>query len=244
MDIRFLIGAAALTLAAAWTPVGAQQAENYVFSASWEPAFCDSHASKPECQAETGASFAASNFALHGLWSQAGEYCGVSQADRRLDSRGDWSMLPAVVLGDDLESTLSVEMPGVASDLDRHEWTKHGTCSGLGQQDFFADALGFLGSVNGGNLRSVVASNAGGTVQLGDLVQAATSDYGDMASQAVEFLCDSSTGQQMLAEIRLHLALPTPMPQSLDPSYFVAPTQPASAQQLCGDGPVYIEIVN
>ena len=73
------------------------------------------------------------------------------------------------------------------------------------------------------------------------MVQAATSDYGTMASQAVEFLGDSSTGQQMLTEIRLHLALPTPMPQSLDPSYFVAPTQPASAQQLCSDGPVYIE---
>ena len=222
----------------------AQQAENYVFSISWEPAFCDSHSSKPECQAENSASFAASNFALHGLWAQGGEYCGVSSADRSADSRSQWYRLPPVVLSDDLQSALSVQMPGVASYLDRHEWTKHGTCSGLSQQDFFTDALGFLGDINGANLRSFVAANVGNTVQLSDLTQAVTNDFGAAGSQGVEFLCSSSTGQQMLTEIRLHLALPNPIPQSLDPSYLVTPTQPTSSSQLCSDSGVYIEIAN
>ncbi len=238
--VAALCGAVSIVLVA---PVQAQQAENFVFSISWEPAFCDSHTSKPECQAENSASFAASNFALHGLWSQYGQYCGVSQADRTADSRSQWYKLPQVVLSDDVASALSVQMPGVASYLDRHEWTKHGTCSGLNQQDFFADALAYLGNVNGGNLRSFVAGNVGNTVQLSDLVQAVSNDYGS-GSQGVEFLCDSSTGQQMLTEIRMHLALPNPIPQALDPSYLVYPSQPTSSSQLCSDGSVYIEIAN
>ena len=245
MNFRLIFGAVSLAAAAAtYGPAQAQQGENFVFSISWEPAFCDSHTSKPECQAENSASFAAQNFALHGLWSQSGQYCGVSQADRRNDSRSQWSKLPPVVLSPDLANALAVEMPGVASDLERHEWTKHGTCSGLRQQDFFTDAIGYLNSVNGGSLRAFVSSNVGSTVQLSDLVQATTNDYGPSGSQGVEFLCGSSSGQQMLTEIRLHLALPIPLPQTLDSSYLVAPSQPASAQQLCSDGSVYIEIAN
>lgn len=245
MKIQALFGAISAAVAISFCGgAEAQQAENFVFSISWEPAFCDSHSSKPECQAENSASFAASNFSLHGLWSQGGEYCGVSSADRRADSRSQWYRLPPVVLSSDLQAALSVQMPGVASYLDRHEWTKHGTCSGLGQQAFFTEALGFLGNVNGGNLRSFVAANVGNSVQLGDLAQAVTNDYGAAGSQGVEFLCDSSSGQQMLTEIRLHLALPDPMPQSLDPSYLVAPSQPTSSSQLCSDGGVYIELAN
>lgn len=241
MNLRLLAAASAIAVLVS-TNASAQQSENYVFSVSWEPAFCDSHSSKPECQSENSASFAASNFALHGLWAQSGEYCGVSSTDRHYDSRSQWYKLPEVVLSPDLESALAVQMPGVASDLDRHEWIKHGTCSGLSQQDFFTDALAYLGNVNGGNLRTFVSSNVGSSVQLSDLVQAATNDYGLAGGQGVEFLCDNSTGQQMLTEIRLHLALPSPLPGSLDPSYLVTPSQPASTQ--CVDGAVYVEIAN
>lgn len=125
-------------------------------------------------------------------------------------------LLALVVLSSDLHGTPSLEMPGVASDLDRHEWIKHGTCSGLIQQDFFTDALSFLANVSGENPRSFVAANGGNTVQLGDLVQAVTNDYG---AAGVEFLCDSSSGQQMLTGIRLHWALHGPDPQLLDPAY-------------------------
>ena len=66
-------------------------------------------------------------------------------------------------------------MPGVSAGLERHEWRKHGTCSGLSAEAYFASALdlteraaGALApglraaagrSVNAATLRAEVAKN-------------------------------------------------------------------------------------
>jgi ribonuclease T2 len=208
--------------------------ENYVFSVSWEPAFCETHASKPECQAETSSSFAANNFSLHGLWPQpeSKQYCGVSSTYINDDKNGQWNLLPAVVLNSSTETLLQTDMPGTMSYLERHEWIKHGTCSGYSQQNYFAPALSMLGGVNGGNLAAEVRSDIGYEVPLSYLKSAARQDYGSMADSAIEYLCTSISGYQYLTEIRFHLALPSPLPGSLQPSYLVKPTSASSG--LCG----------
>lgn len=230
---------AALPVLACLAAAGpASAAENYVFSVSWEPAFCETHMSKPECQNETSSDFAASNFSLHGLWPQAVSYCGVSSTDKYNDTSGQWSLLPAVLLDASTRSWLDTDMPGTQSYLERHEWIKHGTCSGESQQSYFSTALSILYGVNNSNLAAEVRSDIGYVVPLSYLKQAARLDYGSAADNDMEYLCTSINGYQYLTEIRFHLALPQPLPGQILPEYLATPSQRASSSQLCGSNVV------
>jgi ribonuclease T2 len=118
--MRFVLAAIALAAALA----GAEAAENfdyYVFTLSWSPGFCDTGgADKQPAECARGAG---AGFVVHGLWpdSAAGpnpEDCGgadVPQAALRLAD-------------------------GVYPDegLARYEYRKHGTCSGLDPEAYFA----------------------------------------------------------------------------------------------------------
>lgn len=87
----------------------------YLMNLSWSPEFCAIHGTSPECVARPG-------FILHGLWAQNNDgsypvFCseepGPARPEQNLDITPDLSLL-------------------------RHEWAKHGTCSGVGPQRFFA----------------------------------------------------------------------------------------------------------
>jgi ribonuclease T2 len=87
----------------------------YLMNLSWSPEFCSIQGTSPECAAHPG-------FILHGLWTQNKDgtypvFCSKEPAPaniaQNLDITPDLSLL-------------------------RHEWAKHGTCSGVGPQRFFA----------------------------------------------------------------------------------------------------------
>ncbi|MFM8445148.1 MAG: hypothetical protein ACKN9W_17645, partial [Methylococcus sp.] len=67
---------------------------------SWQPAFCERQAAKPECRDQTAGRFDADHLSLHGLWPQPQglEDCQVDARNRALDQRGNWMNLPAPVL--------------------------------------------------------------------------------------------------------------------------------------------------
>jgi ribonuclease T2 len=87
----------------------------YLFTLSWSPEYCHAHPDSQECSGHYG-------FIVHGLWPQFlnGRYpeqCSSEPAPRN----------PASVAG---------IMPNAS--LIRHEWTTHGTCSGLSADQYFA----------------------------------------------------------------------------------------------------------
>ncbi|MGA7157949.1 MAG: ribonuclease T [Acidobacteriaceae bacterium] len=93
----------------------AGQFDFYLMNLSWSPEFCSIQGTSPECAAHPG-------FILHGLWTQNDDgsypvFCteqpAPSDLSQNLDITPDLSLL-------------------------RHEWAKHGTCSGVGPQRFFA----------------------------------------------------------------------------------------------------------
>jgi ribonuclease T2 len=222
----------------------ASPVENYALAISWEPAFCLTNPSKPECQSETPSRQDAHYFSLHGLWPQSGSYCGVSAAYKQDDENGDWSALPAVTLSPATEAALEIEEPGTQSDLQRHEWIEHGTCSGLTQQNFFAPTLAMLNGINASNLGSTVSANVGGHVTLAQLQSAAALDYGTYAKTDIEYLCITSSGKSYLEEVRFHMHLPSPLPSTVQSSYMAKPLDPASSSQLCkSSASIYIKAV-
>jgi len=246
--LRPLLAGAVAALSVTLAPAAARAAspvENYALAISWEPAFCLQHSSKPECASETPSRRDAHYFSLHGLWPQSGSYCGVSASQKSADQAGDWGSLPAVVLQPSTESLLQVDEPGTQSYLERHEWTEHGTCSGLSQQNFFAPTLAMLDGINASNLGATVSANVGGHVTLSQLQAAAKLDYGTYASIDIEYLCISSGGKSYLEEVRFHMRLPNPLPTTVQASYMAKPINPASSSQLCkSSAPIYIKAVN
>jgi ribonuclease T2 len=87
----------------------------YLMNLSWSPEFCSIQGTSPECAAHPG-------FILHGLWTQNNDgtypvFCSEEPSPaniaQNLDITPDLSLL-------------------------HHEWAKHGTCSGVGPQRFFA----------------------------------------------------------------------------------------------------------
>jgi ribonuclease T2 len=89
----------------------------YLLSLSWSPAFCLSDPGAAECNGPRRF-----GFIVHGLWPQYEngwpENCNVHQQ-----------------VPDSVVSGISDIMP--ARGLVYHEWSAHGTCSGLGAADFF-----------------------------------------------------------------------------------------------------------
>jgi ribonuclease T2 len=178
---------------------------HYVLAISWEPGFCAGHHDKPECAAETPASFEASHFTLHGLWPDPNEYCGVSSSDIAADKASRWADLPAVDLSAATRSRLAAGMPGTRSDLERHEWLKHGTCTGVSADDYFGRELDFLDAVNASPVQKLVASGVGGTIGLDALRTAFDQGFGAGAGQRIRLSCSRTGGGRLLTEITIGL---------------------------------------
>jgi len=90
----------------------------YLLSLSWSPAFCLSSPGEAECNG-----YRRYGFIVHGLWPQNEtgwpEHCDVHRA-----------------VPDDVVQNMADLMP--ARGLVYHEWSAHGTCSGLEPAEYFA----------------------------------------------------------------------------------------------------------
>jgi ribonuclease T2 len=119
-----LLAALLLILAAPFHAANAQTGDfsYYVMTLSWSPTFCalaGAREGSPQCH--DGSS---RGFVLHGLWPQNEdgwpEFCGTSQSD---PSRSDTAAM-ADIMG--------------SSGLAWHQWKKHGRCTGLSSDAYFA----------------------------------------------------------------------------------------------------------
>ncbi len=90
------------------------QFDYYLLTLSWSPEFCHSHPDKPECQSGHHA------FVVHGLWPQYAdgypEHCSTAPG-----------------LANPAEMTDIMPDNGLVA----HEWSTHGTCSGLDAAAYF-----------------------------------------------------------------------------------------------------------
>lgn len=93
----------------------------YVLSLSWSPSYCEAEgeeANRQQCKAVRPYAFV-----VHGLWPQYER--GYPQDCETAEPK----------VADETLRTLYDIVPSAG--LIRHEWRKHGTCSGLSQSDYF-----------------------------------------------------------------------------------------------------------
>jgi ribonuclease T2 len=214
----------------------------YVFAVGWEPSFCATRSEKAECKAETAQSFEASHLILHGLWPQpyGNFYCKVSDADKRTDRAGHWEDLPAVKLDAATQKALDRAMPGTQSDLQRHEWLKHGTCTGKSQQDYFAKEIALLDQVNASPVRTLFVDNIGRELTSDQIRAAFDKAFGKGTGDRVRVACftDRKTGRRLVSEVTLGLTGPIDAGSKLgDLMLAAAPTRNAGCNRGYVDRP-------
>lgn len=177
--------------------------KEYLLAVSWQPAFCQGHRHKPECESQTEHRFDARHFTLHGLWPQPrnNTYCGVSNRDKRMDKRKAWSQLPALGLSEQTFSDLTVVMPGVSSFLQRHEWTKHGTCYSDSPETYFQDSLEMMDQLNGSEVQALFAGNIGQEVSAEQIRESFDRSFGPGTGNKVKIKCSGG----MITELWLNL---------------------------------------
>ena len=179
---------------------------SYVLAMSWEPAFCNGHGDKAECATAAGA--AAQSLSLHGLWPQprGRAYCNVDPASVRTDKAHQWERLPEPDIRPETKRRLAAIMPGVQSDLQRHEWIVHGTCSGLPADTYFNRAADLAEQVNASSIPAAFTANLGRSLSADAIGAAFDQAFGPGAASRVTILCQGSSTARRLVELDIALA--------------------------------------
>lgn len=179
----------------------------YVLAINWQPAFCETSPNKLECRYQRPDSFEATHFTLHGLWPQprSNAYCNVPPEQQRDSETGNWRNLPPVSLSRAVQAELSVAMPGTMSHLERHEWTKHGTCSGVSPDRFFQGSLDMLLAVNTSAVAELFAENIGRKLTLRQIRDAFDASFGSGAGLRVAMACEPDGNRQIITELTIGL---------------------------------------
>jgi ribonuclease T2 len=185
--------------------------KDYLLALSWQPAFCETKPNKIECQTQTAARFDATNFALHGLWPQprANIYCGVSRELIDLDKKNQWNDLPSINLSAATSQVLAEKMPGFSSNLQLHEWYKHGTCYGASPEQYFRDAIQLQDQVNASGVRQLFASSIGAELSTTEIRASFDKSFGTGTGQKVAVECKRDIDQGMdnlVTELQINLA--------------------------------------
>jgi ribonuclease T2 len=136
----------------------------YVFAYSWTPGFCNTESNDPGCS--NPESYWKNHFTIHGLWPQyTTEGYPANCSNEPFTSKS-----PEAVGMDSMNQYWpNVQAKTTDSDYDdfwQHEWSKHGTCSGLSQTDYFNTTIN-LGASFG--TPSIFTNNVGKSVNADDL---------------------------------------------------------------------------
>jgi ribonuclease T2 len=165
----------------------------YLLALTWQPSFCETHSRKKECYTQTTNRYDATHWSLHGLWPQPrnNAYCGVSYMDKGIDRNKKWHMLAPVKLSQKTAIELAFVMPAVASNLQRHEWIKHGTCYGSDAEDYYSDAISLTNQVNKSIVGKLFNRGVGKRVSLKQVRQHFDKAFGKGAGSKVDMRCDN-----------------------------------------------------
>jgi len=180
----------------------------HVLALGWQPAFCARHTDKTECRELTSDGAAAKQLSLHGLWPQprGTQYCNVAANDQQADRNHDWNGLPEPEMSPATQKRLAAVMPGVKSNLQRHEWIVHGTCFGANADSYFSRAADLAETVDASEVSKLFAASAGRVVSAGAIRAAFDTAFGPGAGQRVAISCSGKRENRKITELVINLS--------------------------------------
>ena len=135
-------------------------------------------------------------------------YCGLSEAEEADMRDRRWSRLPAVPLSEDTRRALDRAMPGTQSNLQRHQWMKHGTCYAAEPETYFRHALMLLGELNGSAVRDFFVESIGARITADEVRRRFDAAFGSAAGDRVVLRCRDDGGRRLITELQIHLRGP------------------------------------
>ena len=182
-----------------------KKAEQYLLALTWQPSFCDNRPRKKECRTQTTNRYDAKHWSLHGLWPQPRNnvYCNVSDTDKGIDRNKKWHLLEPVKLSQKTAQALAFTMPGMASNLHRHEWIKHGTCYGADAEEYYADSIYLTEQINKSAVGALFTNNIGRKVSLKEVRKQFDKAFGKGAGKKVDLRCDH---KGLISELWINLS--------------------------------------
>lgn len=162
---------------------------------TWGPSLCKVDPSNAGCRNGHVGTLGPA-LILHGLWPQppTQQFCGVPK-----DSKGPG--LPALKLPQEVQADLQSMMSDAAI-MAPHEWSAHGTCSGLPPAEYFDIAASLARQVTD-VLNPVFRQAEGGPVTVSEI----RDKFGAEAAKRVGMNCRQVDGAGMIA-YEVHLSLP------------------------------------
>jgi ribonuclease T2 len=92
-------------------------------------------------------------------------------------------------------------MPGTRSDLQRHQWFKHGSCYGTDADTYFRHSLMLLEQLNASGVRSLFEEHIGKRLSATRVRAAFDASFGKGAGDRVRLKCN----QGLIEELRIGL---------------------------------------
>jgi ribonuclease T2 len=115
----------------------------YLMAFSIAPSFCTlvgSARGKRQCRNPSDADYRTTPLTVHGLWP--------NKKNRGANRQPASCSTEELSLSPGLRQKLGVYMPGIADGLERHEWDKHGVCSGLSPEAYFGTVAAIAEKAN------------------------------------------------------------------------------------------------
>ena len=126
-------------------------------------------------------------------------------------SPNGWSLLPPVPLAAETLRNLALYMPSLSARLERHEWIRHGSCSGLGADEYFATASALVAKISETSFNRYLSAHVGETIKRHDLHMEFERDFGYGSWNSVMLSCKSNGGgSDMLLDVQIYLKNPAP----------------------------------
>jgi ribonuclease T2 len=175
----------------------------YLLSLSLAPSFCalsPANQAKQECRSLTEADFRRTPLTVHGLWPNR---TGVSVNRQPQDCDGP----PLGGLPEATQADLRRYMPG-GPGLARYEWRKHGACSGLSPESYFAAVASLARKANDTIGVAIMQQGVPGQrLRIADLLSAvAARDAALAPAIVVDCRQTRGGGEALVDEIRVVLS--------------------------------------
>lgn len=167
--------------------------DSNVLALSWQAGFCEHFkysGIKPECDDLNTGHISVTNLTIHGLWP--------NKSGCEPDKYGKCSNVP-LELNEDTIIKIAPWMPNwfYSTDFGNHEWSKHGTCQKLNDDDYFILMQRLAEKFDSSRIGEYMRDNMGKYVSVDEMESFLATEMGKDVTRKIELRCTGSEKQYL-----------------------------------------------